>query len=202
MKKLLVCFVTGLLFATPLIGQTVFKINQYNIYYNKTFMPVATLFANYQINEKLSITSYFYVSAVAKTGWGEGLAGVTYTPVKGITVGILGGLQSNEEQVWRISPIVLLNKNRFSFFGAFEFGGERYRWDCMGFYAVKPFKFGAELIRYYQMYAAGPRIEFSFFKKQPITVFYSALWDWQGSKLASMFGIYSTFGSGGAKPPA
>jgi hypothetical protein len=45
------------------------------------------------------------------------------------------------------------------------------------------------------MYAAGPRVEFSFIKKQPVTIFYSALWDWKGSKLASMFGIYSTFGN-------
>jgi hypothetical protein len=197
MKKSIFSLLIYLLISSLLSAQSIFKINQYNIYYNKGFMPVATLFCNYPINSKLSVTSYFYINAVQKTGWGEGLAGVTYTPVPGISVGLLGGLQSNEQQVFRISPILLLNKNHFSFFGAFEFGGARYRWDCMGFYSLKSFKFGAELIRYYLMYAAGPRVELSFIKKQPVTVFYSALWDWKGSKLASMFGIYSTFGNRG-----
>jgi hypothetical protein len=194
MKKLLYILIISLSIAPVLSGQTIFKINQYNIYYNRSLMPVATLFTNHQISPRLSVTSYFYINAVAGTGWGEGLAGVTWTPVPGISVGLLGGLQSNEPQPFRFSPIVLLNKNRFSFFGAFEFGGARYRWDCMGFYAAGPFRLGGELIRYYGMYAAGPRAEFTFLKRQPVTLFYSALWDWQGSKLASMFGIYSAFG--------
>ena len=199
MKKLQLCLLANFLILTPVIGQTMFKINQYNIYYNKTFMPVGTLFANHQFNSKWSIASYFYVNATrwkeqaTDPSWGEGLAGFTYSPVPGVALGVLAGLQSNEEQIFRFSPIVLVNKNRFSFFGAFEFGGQRTRWDAMGFYVTKSFKFGAELIRYYKMYAAGPRLEFSFIKKQPVTVFYSALWDWEGSKLASMFGIYSSF---------
>jgi hypothetical protein len=123
------------------------------------------------------------------------LIGVTYTPWKGISVGLLGGLQSNETEMWRISPIILLNNDRFMFFGSFEFGGKRYRWDCMGFFKLKPFMLGAELIRYYQMYAAGPRIEFTFLKKQPITIFHSSLWDWVNGKYAAMFGIYTTFGA-------
>jgi hypothetical protein len=45
------------------------------------------------------------------------------------------------------------------------------------------------------MYAAGPRMEFSFIKKQPITVFYSGLWGLADGKYTSMFGIYSLFGS-------
>ena len=195
MNKKLSAILIALLLILPLNGQTVFKINQYNIYFNKTFTPIATLFTNYQISNKLSVTSYFYINAVQKTGWGEGLAGVTYTPFPGISLGLLGGLQSNEAQTFRFSPIILINKNRFSFFGAFEFGGERYRWDCMGFYLAKSFKFGGELIRFYQMYAAGPRMEFSFIKKQPITVFYSGLWGLADGKYTSMFGIYSLFGS-------
>lgn len=203
MKKFLICFFACFPILTPVIGQNMFKINQYNIYYDKTFMPVGTLFTNHQFNSKLSVTSYFYVNATSNQsltdkvrGWGEGLAGVTYTPWQGISLGLLVGLQSNEAQVFRISPIILLNKNAFSFFGAFEFGGERTRWDAMGFYNVKTLKFGAELIRYYKMYAAGPRVEFSFIKRQPVTIFYSALWDWKGAKLASMFGIYSAFAGG------
>ncbi len=204
MKKHFYLILTGLLLLSPLTGQNVFKINQYNIYYNHTFMPVGTLFANHQFSSKWSIASYFYVNATAvkaedvgsnkdKPSWGEGLAGPTFTPVPGFTIGILGGFQSNEGQAFRISPIILINKNRFSLFGAFEFGGARTRWDAMGFYSIKSLKLGAELIRYYTMYAAGPRVEFSFIKKQPVTVFYSALWDWKGTKLASMFGIYSSF---------
>jgi len=158
-------------------------------------MPVITLFTNYQFNKKLSVTSYFYVNAYSKNSWGEGLFGVTYTPVQGVSVGFLGGLQSNETEIWRISPIIMLNKKQFSFFGSFEFGGKRYRWDAMGFYSVQAFKFGAEFIRYYQMYAAGPRVEFSFIKKQPITIFYSGLWDWTYGRYASMFGIFSTYGA-------
>lgn len=175
-------------------GQTVFKINQYNVIYRGDLMPIVTLFTNFQFNEKLGFTSYFYVTAYPKNSWGEGLAGLTYTPVKGISIGFLGGFQSNETEIWRVSPILMLNKNQFSFFGAFEFGGKRYRWDAMGFYSWKALKFGAEFIRYYQMYAAGPRVEFSFLKKQPITIFYSGLWDWTTGSYASMFGIYTTFG--------
>lgn len=176
-------------------GQAIFKINQYNIIYSGDLMPVITLFTNYPFNKNLSITSYFYVNAYVKNSWGEGLAGLTFTPVKGISLGFLGGFQSNETELWRVSPIILLSKNRFSFFGAFEFGGKRYRWDAMGFYTWKALNLGAEFIRYYQMYAAGPRIEFSFLKKQPITIFYSGLWDWTFGKYASMFGIYSSFGN-------
>ncbi|MFA6129175.1 MAG: hypothetical protein WC699_17890 [Bacteroidales bacterium] len=193
MKKLLFIFSLCCLIGYPVSGQTMFKINQYNIYYNKGFMPIVTMFTNHKFNEKLSFTSYFYINAYQKNSWGEGLAGVTYTPVKGISIGLLGGLQSNEDVIWRISPIVLLSKGRWSFFGAFEFGGKRYRWDTMGFYSVKAFKFGAEFIRYYEMYAAGPRVEFSFIKKQPVTVFYSGLWDWTYGRYASMFGIYTAF---------
>jgi len=194
-SKVLFILLTGLLTVSTLSSQTIFKINQYNIYYNKGFMPIVTLFTNHQFNEKLSFTSYFYVNAFQKNSWGEGLAGVTYTPVKGVSLGLLGGFQSNEETIWRVSPIILLSKNQWSFFGAFEFGGKRYRWDTMGFYSVKSFKFGAEFIRYYLMYAAGPRVEFSFIKKQPVTIFYSGLWDWTYSRYASMFGIYSNFGA-------
>ncbi len=194
MKRMVLLFFSTLFFHLGASGQAIFKINQYNIIYTGDLMPVITLFTNYSFNKKLSITGYFYVNGYEKNSWGEGLAGLTYTPVTGISVGFLGGFQSNEQVLWRVSPIVILNKNRFSFFGAFEFGGQRYRWDAMGFYSIKWFKFGAEFIRYYQMYAAGPRIEFSFLKKQPITLFYSGLWDWTYGRYASMFGIYSTFG--------
>ncbi len=176
-------------------GQTIFKINQYNIIYKGDLMPVITLFTNYQFNQKLSFTSYFYVTAYPKNSWGEGLFGLTYTPVKWLSLGFLGGFQSNETELWRVSPIILMNYKKFSFFGAFEFGGKRYRWDAMGFYSVKSFKFGGEFIRYYKMYAAGPRVEFSFLKKQPITLFYSGLWDWTYGNYASMFGIYTAFGN-------
>lgn len=183
------------LLATTVTGQTVFKINQYNIIYTGNLMPVITLFTNYQFSEKLSFTSYFYVNAYKKSSWGEGLFGLIYTPVRGVSLGFMGGFQSNETEIWRISPIVMLSYKKFSFFGAFEFGGKRYRWDAMGFYSVKSFKFGGEFIRYYQMYSAGPRVEFSFLKKQPITVFYSALWDWSYGNYSSMFGIYTAFGN-------
>lgn len=176
-------------------GQTIFKINQYNTWYNNELMPVLTLFANHQFSKKLSFTSYFYLNAYPKNSWGEGLAGLTYTPVKGVSVGFIGGLQSNETEMWRVSPIIMLAKNQFSFFGAFEFGGRRFRWDAMGFYSFKTFKFGAEFIRYYQMYAAGPRLECSFIKKQPVTLFVTGLWDWTYGRPGLMFGIYSTFGA-------
>jgi hypothetical protein len=195
MKKIFPLILFGLLISSSVGGQSVFKINEYNIYYNDGLMPIITLFTNHQFSEKLSITSYFYVNAYPKNSWGEGLVGVTYTPVKGVSVGFLAGFQSNETEIWRVSPIIMLSKNRFSFSGAFEFGGKRYRWDAMGFYSVKSFKFGAEFIRYYSMYAAGPRVEFSFIKKQPVTVFYSGMWDWTYGRYASMFGIYSTFGA-------
>jgi len=200
MKKIFLSAVLCISMLAPAGAQTMFKVNQYNIYYDNTFMPVLTLFTNHQISPKFSATSYCYVNATANhpvTGnarsWGEVLAGGMYTPVPGVSVGVVAGFQSNEAQMFRISPLILLNKNRFSFFGAFEFGGDRVRWDCMGFYNVKSLKLGGELIRYYKMYAAGPRAELTFFKKQPVTVFYSALWDWKGSKLASMFGIYTSF---------
>jgi hypothetical protein len=202
MKKLLLSLMIAATFLPTAFTQTMFKVNQYNIYYDKTFMPVLTLFTNHQVSSRFSAASYCYVNATSDhpvTGnarsWGEVLAGGLYTPVPGISVGVLAGFQSNEAQVFRISPIIMVSKNRFTFFGAFEFGGERIRWDCMGFYNLKSLKLGGELIRYYKMYAAGPRAELSFFKKQPVTIFYSALWDWKGSKLASMFGIYTSFGT-------
>ena len=202
LKKVLIASVACLLILMPVKGQNMFKINQYNIYMNKVFSPIGTLFANHQLNERWSVATYFYVNATPWTtqatnpSWGEGLAGMTYSPVKGVSLGVIAGLQSNEAQIFRVSPIVLVNRNRFSFFGAFEFGGERTRWDAMGFYLFDSWKLGGELIRYYKMYAAGPRAEVSFFNKQPVTVFYSALWAWEKETLAHMFGIYTSFGTG------
>lgn len=195
MKKVLLIFFAGFLIISSASAQATFKLYHYNVYYNKSLMIISSLFANFPFNEKLSFTSYFYVNASKINSWGEGMAGVTYTPVKGISVGLLGGFQSNEEVIWRLSPIILLNKNHWSFMGAYEFGGKRYRWDNMGFYSWKRFKFGAELIRYYKMFAVGPRVEFTFFKRQPVTVYYSGLWDWGGSKFASLYGVSSTFGT-------
>lgn len=197
MKKILSLLIPGLFIISSVGGQSIFKINQYNTYYNNDLMPVVTLFTNHQFSDKLSVTGYFYINAYPKNSWGEGLAGISYSPVKGIIIGFLGGFQTNETEIWRISPIIMVNKNHFSFSGAFEFGGKRYRWDAMAFYALKSFKFGGEFIRYYQMYAAGPRIEFTFLKKQPVTLFFTGLWDWTYGRYAPMFGIFSTFGAFG-----
>lgn len=191
------CFLLLTLLLTPpvLTGQTLFKINQYNIIDKGNLFPILTLYTNHQFNEHLAATAYFYINAYAKGSWGEGLGGITYTPVKGVSVGFLAGFQTNETEWWRISPLLILGNDHWSFFGAFEFGGKRYRWDAMGFYLWKNFKFGAELIRYYQMYASGPRVEVSFFKKQPVTLFYTALFDLKDGHYSSMFGIYTSFGA-------
>lgn len=180
----------------PVQGQTVFKVNQYNIIHGGDFMPVATLFGNHSINEKIGLISYFYINGTEGSSWGEGLAGPSWTPAKGVSLAFLAGFQSNEKSLARVSPMFFVAGNRFSAFGAFEYGGKRHRWDTMVFYLKDSFKFGGELIRFYQMYAAGPRVEYSFLKKQPVTIFYAGLWDWKGEKYASMFGIYTSFGSG------
>ena len=197
MKKFTILLGGCLLLVQMAGAQAIFKINQYNVWYKNDLMLFFTMFGNYPLNKNLSVAGYFYINALPKPGsWGEGLAGPMWTPVPGVSVGVLGGFQTNEEQVFRYSPLILVNRGRFSLFSSLEFGGKRYRWDCMAFYRFGPLKLGGELIRYFQMYAAGPRAELTFLKAQPITVFYSALWDWKGQNLASMFGIYSTFGGG------
>jgi hypothetical protein len=175
-------------------SQTIFKLNQYNIVYDGKFMPIFTHYSGQSFSKNWGISAYFYVNATQGSSWGEGLVGPTYTPVKGLSFSFLAGFQTNEEQIFRISPIINYSGKKASGFAAFEYGGERHRWDIMAFYHVNKFKFGAEMIRFYQMYAAGPRVEYSFFKKQPFTVFYSGMWDWVNGKPVSMFGIYSTFG--------
>ncbi len=179
----------------PIQGQTVFKINQYNVIYDGGIMPIGTLYTNYSFNSKIGFSSYFYINGYNKNSWGEGLAGPNWTPAKGVSLAFLAGFQSNEKSLMRVSPVFFVARDRFSAFGAFEYGGKRHRWDTMVFYLKDPFKFGGELIRFYQMYAAGPRVEYSFLKKQPITIFYAGLWDWKNEKYASMFGIYTSFGS-------
>jgi len=174
-------------------AQTVFKLNQYNIIHNNRFMPVFTFFGGHNFNDKVGIAGYFYVNGLKGSSWGEGLAGPTWSPVKGLTLGLLAGIQSNEDQLFRVSPIVVYNRKQFSGFASFEYGGLRHRWDVMAFYVKNDWKFGGEYIRFYKMFAAGPRVEFTFLKKQPITVFYSGLWDWTNGLYASMFGIYSSF---------
>jgi len=178
----------------PVDGQTIFKINQYNVIYDGDIMPVGTLYTNYAFNSKIGFSSYFYINGYKKNSWGEGLAGPNWTPAKGVSLAFLAGFQSNEKSLLRVSPVFFVARNRFSAFGAFEYGGKRHRWDIMAFHSMDQFKLGGELIRFYQMYAAGPRAEFSFLKKQPVTIFYSGLWDWKGEKYASMFGIYTSFG--------
>lgn len=184
----------SLVFSLPAGAQTFFKVNQYNVILDGNWMPIFTLHSNYSFNDKLAFTSYFYVNGSENGSWGEGLAGPSYTPVKGLTLAFLAGIQTNEESMLRISPVLIVSKEKFSAFSSIEYGGKRHRWDLMAFYVARPFKAGWELIRYYKMFATGPRVEFSFLKKQPLTMFYSGLWDWQGERYASMFGIYTTFG--------
>jgi hypothetical protein len=192
-KALWILFIVA--FSLPVQGQTIFKVNQYNIIYNGDYMPVFTLYSNYSFNSKVGFATYFYVNGYKKNSWGEGLAGPNWSPLKGVSLAFLAGFQSNEKSLWRISPIFNISKHKFSAFGGFEYGGKRHRWDVMSFYILNKFKIGGELIRFYKMYAAGPRVEYSFLKMQPLTIFYSGLWDWQNKKYASMFGIYTTFGA-------
>ena len=118
MKKILTMLAAVLLTIQMAGAQAIFKINQYNIIYNKVFMPVGTLFTNYPFGRHISIASYFYVNAWPRAGsWGEGLAGPVWTPVMGISVGLLAGFQSNEDHIFRFSPIALVNRDRFSFLG-------------------------------------------------------------------------------------
>jgi hypothetical protein len=180
--------------AVPAGAQTFFKVNQYNVILDGSWMPIFTLYSSYAFNEKLGFSSYFYVNGSENGSWGEGLAGPTWTPAKGVTLAFLAGIQSNEESMLRVSPVFIVSKEKFSAFSSIEYGGKRHRWDLMAFYVARPFKVGGELIRYFKMFAAGPRVEYSFLKKQPLTVFYSGLWDWEGERYASMFGMYTTFG--------
>lgn len=186
---LLLCFVCFFV-----QGKTqMFKINQYNIFYDKEFYPIGTLFTNFQFNEKLGFTNYFYVNAHRETGWGEALFGLTYSPVKILKIGLIGGFQTNEHEIWRVAPIIFFGKGPITFSGVFEFGGERYRWDAMMFYNLKHFRFGWEGIRYYKMYAIGPRLEIQFTQNPSLNIFYSALFDVTYGKFASMVGIYAVF---------
>jgi hypothetical protein len=182
------------IFHLPVKAQTTFRLNHYNTFYDGQHMPILTLSTTYAFNEKIGFATYFYVNGFKENSWGQGLAGISWRPLDGLTLMLLGGIQTNEDALYRFSPIFFFRNNNFSAFGAFEYGGERHRWDIMAFYLAGDFKFGAELIRFYQMFAAGPRVEFTFLKKQPLTVFYSGLWDWDAEKYASMFGIYTTFG--------
>lgn len=175
-------------------SQAVFKLNHYNILYDGKIMPIFTHYSGKSFNENWGISAYFYINGTQGSSWGQGLVGPTYSPVKGLSLSFLAGIQTNEDQLFRFSPIINYSGQRISGFASFEIGGERHRWDIMLFYHVKKFKFGGEMIRFYKMYAAGPRVEFSFLKKQPLTIFYSGMWDWVNGKPVSMFGIYSTFG--------
>lgn len=194
LKERILLLFSGVLLSTVLLSQTLFKINQYNILYDGRIMPVFTLYSGHSFSETWGVSAYFYVNGVKNSSWGEGLAGPTWTPLKGVSFSFLAGFQSNEAQLWRLSPLITISQKRFSGFASFEYGGQRHRWDVMAFYLMKNIKTGGELIRFYKMYAAGPRIELTLFKKQPVTVFYSGLWDWINKKPASMFGIYTSFG--------
>lgn len=190
---LLILFIVSLSMVSK--SQTIFKLNQYNIVDDGRFIPVFTLYSGQSFNEKWGVSTYFYINGAKESSWGQGLAGATFTPVKGLSLSFLAGFQTNEDQLWRISPLINYAGKRISGFAAFEYGGKRHRWDIMAFYNVKKFKFGAEMIRFYQMYAFGPRIEFSVFNKQPITFFYTGLWDITHRRPSSMFGVFSTFGT-------
>lgn len=192
MKKNVLLF---LLLCTISAGnaQALFRLNQYNILYNDKIMPVFTLYAGQNLSKHWGVSAYFYVNGTKGGSWGEGLAGPVWSPVKGLSLAFLAGFQSNEEQLFRISPIVMASRGKFSGFAAFEYGGKRHRWDVMAFYNTGRWKTGAELIRFYDMYAAGPRVELLCCKKQAITAFLSGMWDWVNGKPVLMFGIYATF---------
>lgn len=192
MKKLIVALLIILASFRP-EAQTVFRLNQYNILYNGVVMPVFTLYASQQLSGQWGFAGYFYVNGTKGSSWGEGLAGPVWTPVKGLSLGFLAGIQSNEERLFRFSPILNFNRGKFSAFAAFEAGGLRHRWDVMAFYNKGRWKAGAELIRFYSMYAAGPRLELSCCNKVPLTAFVSGLWDWVNDKPALMVGLYATF---------
>jgi len=194
MKVLFITIGIITLLISNLIAQTSFRINHYYTIYDGAYSPVLSISAQNQLSSRWAFSSYYYVNASRKNSWGQGLLGATYTPVKGLGLGFLAGFQSNETEMWRISPVVTANYDWFSFFGAFEFGGKRQRWDVIALCKTGPFKIGAEMIKYYKMYATGPRVEFSFLKKQPVSLFYTALWDVTNDKYTSMVGLHSTFG--------
>ena len=150
MKKWIVIFLFSAS-ALVLQAQTVFRLNQYNIIYNETFMPVFTLYGGQSFSEHWGLSTYFYVNGTKGSSWGEGLAGPTYMPFKGLSISFLAGFQTNEDQLFRVSPIVSYSGKKFSGFASFEYGGERHRWDIMAFYLLKQFKAGGELIRFYKM---------------------------------------------------
>lgn len=181
-------------FSGQLRGQTLFKLNEYNIIDDGRIIPVMTLFSAQSFNERWGMAAYFYLNGAKGSSWGQGLAGPTWVPVKGLTLGLLAGFQSNEDQLWRVSPIINFTSERLSGFAVFEYGGKRHRWDAMVFYLIRNFKLGGEFIRFFGMYAAGPRVEFSFVKKQKITLFYSQLWDFTHTRPSAMIGIYTSFG--------
>ncbi len=194
MKKVFLLLAVITLIVSNLHAQTTFKLNHYYTIYNQVYTPVMSLSAQQSLNSRWALTSYFYVNASSKSSWGQGLVGPTFYPVKGLGIGFLGGFQSNEKEIWRISPLVTANYDWFNLFGAFEFGGERQRWDVIALCKTGPFRVGAEMIKYFKMYATGPRVELVLFKKQPVHFFYSAMWDVTNDKYTGMFGLHSTFG--------
>lgn len=195
MKRIIILLAIGLLGHFGASGQIMFKVNQYDILYKGDLSPILTLYSNYKFNNKFGIMSYFYVNGSSASGWGQGMVGPTYTPVTGVTLAFIAGYQSNGDAWWRVSPVIMLANKKWSFFGSFEYGGTRVRWDCMGFYYFRSFKFGAELIRYYKLYAAGPRIEFSFLKRKTLTIWNAELWEWTNGNFMHVFGLYATFGA-------
>lgn len=194
MKKASLLLPFILLTICTLSAQTTFRLNHYYTVYNSIYTPVMSLSTQQSFSPRWALTSYFYVNASAKSSWGQGLVGPTYYPVKGLGLGFLGGFQSNEKEIWRISPVVTANYAWFNFFGAFEFGGARQRWDVIALCKTGPFRIGAEMIKYFKMYATGPRVELVLFKKQPVHLFYTAMWDVTNDKYTSMFGLHSSFG--------
>lgn len=181
---LILCII---LFAGTLKGQTYLSVHNYYFYYNnQIYEPTITLFTSTPLGEKTAFSSY----ALTRPSWSQILLGINYQPAKWITAGLKIGLQSAQNgNMWRYSPMLILNKKNFSFFGVYEWGGIKDRSQIMANYRVKSFKPGIMMVQSLKFVAIGPMLEYQL-PKWPFAVYASAMLSLSDNKFASQFGIY------------
>jgi hypothetical protein len=125
MKKYILLLITILISSLISFCQVTTYVRYKN---DKTFMPVANIYATKAIQSKCKITMFSLVnggllnSPSINYGFSELLIGFTYTPRKWLTFGFSAGIE-NSSTVFRFGTSLWLGYKQHSFLGLAEKGG-------------------------------------------------------------------------------
>lgn len=110
----------GVAFNVEAQAQNSFWVESYNKYdsKNQKMSTQVDIFGEHKINERLKV----FIWSLSSNSWGEGIVGLTYTPVSWIDLSLGGGVESDKNPL-RMQASAYMSKGSHSLYLATELGG-------------------------------------------------------------------------------